>query len=87
MIHLKRMIAHLGQGSDRQIASSLAKECREFNGDDPVRFLRDLRDKCVRYSGSCAFVIEAISIALARFPEETEDEKAERRRQIEEAER
>ena len=83
---LKDLIVAFGEAPDSQIAASLAKECRDFDGDDPVRFLRDLRDKCVRYGGSSGFVVRTISLVLSDYPEETERQKAERRAQIEKAE-
>jgi len=78
-----KFIHMLGEGSDREIDTRLAKECREFEGTDPIRFLRDLRDKCVRYGASSSFVIKAISAALSTVPEETEEQKEERRMAIE----
>jgi hypothetical protein len=73
----------LGEGSDRQIDIKLAEECKDFKGSDPIRFLRDLRDKCVRYGASSGFVIRAISTILSTVPEETEEQKEERRMAIE----
>lgn len=49
--HLE-FIAMLGDAPDSQLDYKLSKECREFKGDDPVRFLRDLQDKCAFFSGS-----------------------------------
>ena len=80
---MTKFVNMLGEGSDNDIDIALAAECREFNGPDPVRFLRDLRDKCVRYGASSAFVIKAISAMLSVEPEETEEEKEERRLAIE----
>lgn len=80
---LIKFIHMLGEGSDRELDTKLAKECREFEGPDPIRFLRDLRDKCVRYGASSSFVITAIGAALSREPEETEDQAEERRMAIE----
>lgn len=80
---LVQIIAEFGKAPDGQLDHSLAKECREFDGEDPVKFLRNLRDKCVRYGASSGFVIKAVSMFLTDQPEETEDEKAARRADIE----
>ena len=80
---MTKFVNMLGEGSDNEIDTALAVECKEFSGPDPARFLRDLRDKCVRYGASSAFVIKAISAMLSTVPEETEEEKEERRLAIE----
>ena len=60
----------MGQAPESQMDTALAEECQRFDGKDPVRFLRDLRDKCV-WSGSSEFCVIAISAILSKEPEET----------------
>lgn len=62
-------IAVLGDAPDSQLDCKLSKECREFKGDDSIKFLRNLQDKCAFFSGSSGFVINAIDISLRDTPE------------------
>jgi hypothetical protein len=82
MSDLRDFIEAFGQAPETQMDANLAKECRDFDGDDPVRFLRDLRDKCV-FSGSSEFCVKAISIALSNEPEETKEERDARHKALE----
>lgn len=61
----------------------LASECAAFASiehteEECVRFLRDLRDKCVRYGGSSSFIIQSISALLSNHPEEPAEQESRR---------
>jgi hypothetical protein len=81
---LREFIKMLGNFSDITLDTAYTKQCREFEGGDPIRFLRDLQDKCVRYGASSDFIVSAISVALSGHPEESTEERF---RQIEANER
>ena len=67
---LKELIKGFGKAPDSQIDEQFRARCEEFDGDDPVRFMRDLRDELVHCGASTGFVITAISAALVgRDPE------------------
>jgi hypothetical protein len=76
-------ISMLGKAPDSQLDKILSKECREFSGDDPVRFLRNLQDRCVYFSGSSEFVIKAIDLLLNKEIE-SDPEKQNRRTDLNE---
>jgi hypothetical protein len=65
----------MGEAPESQMDAILAKECKEFDyvNGDRVRFLRDLRDKCV-FTGSSEFCVLAITVMLSKEPEETMEE-------------
>ena len=76
----KDMIKMFGDAPETQMDAPLAKMCQEWNGEDPVCFLRDLRDLCV-HSGSSGFCVVAITSTLVDEPEESK-EGAEARRAV-----
>lgn len=78
MKNYAEFIVMFGEAPESQLDKKLSKECREFIGDDPVRFLRNLQDKCVHYGASSDFVIRAIDILLSTEIE-SETEKQQRR--------
>lgn len=71
-------ISLLGQAPKSQLDEKFSKECREFSGDDPVRFLRNLQDKCVFYSGSSGFLIQVIDHILTNEVESKKEANARR---------
>ena len=75
------LIGAFAKAPDSQLDTQGAKMCADYDPEtgDPVRFIRDLRDLCVRYAWSSGFVIQALSAAIASEPKETEAEAAERR--------
>jgi hypothetical protein len=75
------LIAKMAEAPDSQLDAAGAKLCREFDPktEDPVRFIRDLLDLCVRYAWSSGFVIQVFDAAIASEPKETEEEAKERR--------
>jgi hypothetical protein len=77
---LADIIPLLAEAPDGQLDAQGAKMCAEWDGEDPVRFLRDLLDLCVRYAWASGFVITLLETTLADEPLETEEE-AETRRQ------
>jgi hypothetical protein len=81
MSNYEGFIAAFAKAPDNQLDKAGAKMCAEFDPEveDPVRFIRDLRDLCVRYAWSSGFVIQALSAAIASEPEETEENARERR--------
>lgn len=84
---IRKIIQEFGKASDAQLSTPLARECQEFEGQDVFRFLRDLRDKCVRYGGGSPFVMATLELLLKDAPDESDAERDERHRQIEAAER
>jgi len=77
---LADIIPLLAEAPRGQLDAKGAKMCAEWDGEDPVRFLRDLLDLCVRYAWASSFVIVLIEGSLQDAPPETEGE-AESRRQ------
>jgi len=77
------MIKYLGTCPSEQLMDNYyTQQCRDYDGDDPVRFLLDLRDDLV-YSGGCAnAVLIILSAALDATPE-TDEEKRIRRTALE----
>lgn len=73
------LIILLGQAPKSQLDEKFSKECREFSGDDPVRFLRNLQDKCVFCSGSSGFLIQVIDHVLANEVESKEEANTRRK--------
>lgn len=60
---LRGFIAGFSKAPDSQMDACLAQECADFDGENPEKFLRNLRDKCV-WSGSSEFMIKLISMLL-----------------------
>lgn len=63
------IIRLLGESSDAQLATPLAKECAEFakgehSDEETTRFLRDLRDICVHDAGASSFVMATLAALL-----------------------
>lgn len=80
----RKIIRTLGELSDAQLATPLAKQCTEFAQEDhsdeeTTRFLRDLRDLCVHYGGASSFVMAAIA-ALLPIPDSEPEEDCKQRR-------
>ena len=74
---------------DRQLSEKLALKCRDFlnSGDtDHVRFLRTIRDLCVRYGDGSGFVMAVLNTVLMMQDEETEEQMTQRRAEISAAE-
>jgi len=71
---LEAIIKMLGDSPDSQLDSSLSKACREFSAqtDDPVIFLRNLRDVVVHIGGGSGFVMAVFQALLANSPEAPE---------------
>jgi hypothetical protein len=76
---------HFSTAPPTQLDEKGARECADFiarydagEDVDSIRFARNLRDKCVRYSWSSGFVIQVLSAMLTDHPET--DEEAEARR-------
>ena len=44
-----------------QLDPKAAKMCGEWDGEDPVRFIRNLQDLCVRYSWGSGFIITTMT--------------------------
>jgi hypothetical protein len=82
MKDLHELIKILGDAPDNVLDKMLAKECREFEGSDPIRFLYDLRDKVVRYGAGSQIMFTLLNPILDKHPE-TEEEAEKRRRVIE----
>lgn len=61
------------------------KRCQELSDEeDPVLFLRNLRDELVHTSGSSELVITLCTTFLGSYPEETPQETVERRQRLQE---
>ena len=64
------ILDNLGKATDGMLATPLSAECRDFlaNGDPgeaaTVRFLLDLRDKCVYGGAASNFVMAVLNVAL-----------------------
>lgn len=78
---LVAIIKLFGEAPEGEMDDKFKQECLNFTqgSEDPVLFVRDLRDKLVHAGGSADFVIQAITGALAFFAEETAEETALRR--------
>lgn len=84
---LTGILGEMGNAPDGQLDRSYAKECRVFVAEkhdlpETLRFIRDLRDKCVFTAGGSDFVMQIWSMMLSEYPE-PEEEKAERRKELE----
>jgi hypothetical protein len=84
---ITQLIVELGASSDRQLDTKLAAECKAFDGTDPVRFARNLLDKCVRYGAASSFVVVLLEGLLEGQPKEPENEREARQQLILDAER
>lgn len=82
------VLDNLGKAPDGVLATPLSAECRDFlAGEAPgeaatVRFLLDLRDKCVFGGAASSFVMLVLNIALDGVVE-TEAESTARRAELE----
>jgi len=87
---LIKTIEIFGMMSDDTLDTKATKACREFDPEtqDPVTFLRNLQDLCVRYSWSSGKIITTISAVLdtATDPEDP-GETAARHKLLEATER
>lgn len=82
-----KFIQLLSGASNGTMDESLASECASFAStehteEECVKFLRNLKDKCVRYGGSSGFIIQSISALLSNQPEENPAEQEARRTEI-----
>lgn len=69
----------LGTTPEFAMDPTYTKRCKEFQGEDPITFLRNLQDEMV-YTGGCGdLIITLIDFMLRPFPEETAAEMKERR--------
>jgi len=78
----REFIRLLGEASDGQLATPLAKQCTEFAKEDhsdeeTTRFLRDLRDLCVHGAGASSFVMKTLAHLL---PDEEPEQEGKQRR-------
>lgn len=79
------LIEMFSVASDRQISDNLSTKCRAFldSGDsDHVRFLRNLRDLCVRYGEGSGFVMSVLNAVLTYHDPEPEEEMKKRREEL-----
>ena len=73
------LIRVLARAPETQFDAQGSGLCVDWDGEDPVRFLRDLLDLSVRYAWGSGFVISAMQIALKDEPRESEKESGARR--------
>jgi len=68
---LCEFITILGKAPDSQLDLSLSKSCREFSvpSDDPVVFLRNLRDMVVHIGGGSLVIMQSLNALLSDYPE------------------
>lgn len=73
----------LGTTPEFAMEPSYTKRCKDYNGEDPVTFLRNLQDEMV-FTGGCGdLIITLIDFMLRPFPEETPEEAKQRRDELE----
>ena len=80
------LLEMLAAAPDRQLSRTLSARCREFLGSgdpDHIRFLRTLRDLCVRYGDGSGFVMAVLNTVLMMQDEETEEQRTQRIAEIE----
>ena len=75
------------ESPDEELNEAAKKVCQDFKSDggDPVSFLRDLRDRVAHTSGKKGFVTQAITGALAFYPNEDDEDMALRRANLAQA--
>ena len=78
------VIKTLVDAPDSQLDKAGTKLCAEFdpNKDDPVRFIRDLLDLCVRYAWSSGLILTLLDLTIENEPPETEQEAEARRQEL-----
>lgn len=84
---LIEIIDILSKLSDDSLDTRLTQECKDFLKSpvldlDPLRFIRDLLDKCVRYGAASGKTVSLLEEINNRFPPESEEEKEKRRQEI-----
>jgi len=87
---LTQAIEIFGEFSDDSLDAKATKACREFDTEtqDPVTFLRNLRDLAVRYSWGSGAIIRSISAVLNTVGDEEDlGERNARHKLLEAAER
>jgi len=58
--NLEGYIEALSTAPDTHLDAHGARLCAEWNGEDPVRFIRDLLDLSVRYAWGSSFTITSM---------------------------
>jgi hypothetical protein len=74
------LIAGFGRAPESQLDPDVASACAHFDGDDPIRFLRNMVDVCVHGGLSSDFVVAAADMVLRMAPEDFADKDARRDR-------
>ncbi len=76
---LPDLIKVLGKAPETQLDAQGSGLCVDWDGEDPVRFLRDLLDLSVRYAWASSLLITTMQVFLSDAPKETEEEADARR--------
>jgi len=78
------IIKKLIDAPDSQLDKAGTKLCAEFDPDkdDPVRFIRNLLDLCVRYAWSSGLVLTLLNATIEGEPPESEEEAETRHQEL-----
>jgi len=76
------IIKVLAMAPESQLDPQGAKLCADWDGQDPVRFIRDLLDLCVRYAWSSGYLITLLDNLISDEPPEAEEEADARRAEL-----
>lgn len=79
MQRYKDIIELLSMAPDSQFDKNGAAMCKDWDGQDAVRFLRDVLDLSVRYAWGSRFIIILLERSLEGTEPETEEEAELRR--------
>lgn len=84
---LTQLLLGMAEAPDTQLDKHFAAECGAFakeghDLEETLRFIRNMRDKCVFAAGGSTFVMNLWNYMLDEYPE-TEEAKAERRKELE----
>lgn len=85
---MTKLLTGMGSAPDGQLDATFAAQCAAFAKEEhdlpeTLRFVRDMRDKCVFVAGASPFVMRIWNHMLEGQTPETDEEKAERRAALE----
>lgn len=83
---LTELLKGLGEAPDGHLDKQYSAQCRQFTSQthdlpETLRFIRNLRDKCVYTAGGSNFVMMLWNFMLSEYPE-PEEEKDERHKEL-----
>ena len=87
--NLIEIIKKLSEAPDTELDKEFSELCKEtlakdLSKEELVSFLWDILDCCVRYGAGSSFIVNFLEVILDGYPE-SEEQKATRRKKLEEA--